>query len=89
MYIKMVRTVRLISDDGNEIHPLASHLTKLRNFTTCGIHEFPFSLQLMFDQTLNDLIICLMISQKHYILTLHVRANMLQRILDRFQLSQH
>ena len=38
---------------------------ELNNFTKGEIHEFsvfPFSLQLMFDQTLSNLIVCLIIS---------------------------
>ena len=48
----------------NTLQVNADHMTKLQNFTK--IHEilaFPFSLQLMFDQTL---IVCLMISLKQH-----------------------
>ena len=50
------------ADHGRDFHPLADHMTKLRNFTG-EILAFPFSLQLMF-QRLSNLIVCLMISQK-------------------------
>ena len=45
-----------------DFHPLADHMTKLGNFTMFSV--FPISLQLMFDQTLRNVIVCLMISQK-------------------------
>ena len=63
----MVTIVRVKADHGRDFHPLADHMTKLRNFTKGEIREFsvfPFSLQLMFDQTLSSLIVCLMILQK-------------------------
>ena len=47
---------------GRDFHPLADHRTKLRNFTKGEIHEF--SLHSMFDQTLSNFTVCLMISQK-------------------------
>ena len=63
----MANTVRVNADHRCDLHPLADHMTKLRNFTKGEIREFSafqFSLHLMFDQTLNNLIVCLMISQK-------------------------
>ena len=62
----MVNTARIYADYGREFHPLADHMTSLRNFTTGEIRDlsaFPFSLDLMFDQTLCNLIVCLVISQ--------------------------
>ena len=49
---------------------------------------FPFSLYLIFDQTLSNVIVCLMISH-NYIQKLHKRAGMLQWILGRFDCSQN
>ena len=51
----------------HDFHPLADHMTTLRNVTEGEIREFsafPFSLQLMFDQIVSNLIVRLMISQK-------------------------
>ena len=48
------------------LHPLVDHMT-LQNFTkeeNCDFSAFQFSLQLMFEQALTNLIVCLMISQK-------------------------
>ena len=56
----MVSTVRVNANVGRDFNPLANHVTKLKYFTKGGIHEFstfPFSLHLMFDQTLNNLTI--------------------------------
>ena len=64
----MVNTLHINADPERDFHPLTDHMTKLRNFTTKDdIREFsafPFSLQLMFDQTLCNLIVCLLNSQK-------------------------
>ena len=70
----MVNTVWVNADHRHDLHPLADHMTKLRNFTKqenrhCS--AFQFSLQLMFERALTNLIICLMISQKS-----HNRASM-------------
>ena len=49
------------------LHPLADHMTKLGNFTKGEIREFsafPFLLLLIFDQILNNLIVCMMILHK-------------------------
>ena len=65
----MVNPLQVNADHGHDFHPLADHMTKLQNFTKGDIHEFsafPFSLQLMFDQTCN-LIVFLMISLKLHI----------------------
>ena len=62
----MVNTVWVNADHGRDLHPLTDHLTKLRNFTkeeNGNFSAFRFSLQLMLEQ----LIACLMISQKNYI----------------------
>ena len=63
----MINTLRVKADHGCVFHPLADHLTKLRNFTNGEIREFsafPISLQLLFDQTLSNLFMFLMISQQ-------------------------
>ena len=68
----MVNIVRV--NHGRDFHPLADHMS--------FFHTFLFSLQLIFNQILSNLIICLMISQKNYI-------QMLQWILGRFDFSQN
>ena len=89
----MANTVRVNADHGRyAFRPLADHMPKLLNFTKGEIREFsalPFTLQLMLDQTLSILIVCLIISQKNYIHKLHKRAGMLQWILGRFDFSQN
>ena len=53
-------------DHGRDFNPLADHMTKLRNFTKGENRDFSafrFSLHLMPEQTLNNVIVCLMISQ--------------------------
>ena len=63
----MANTVWVNADHGRDFHPLADHMTKLRNFTkeeNCDFSPFRFSLQLMPERTLTNLIVCLMISQK-------------------------
>ena len=70
----MVNTVWINADHERDFHLLANHLTKLQNFTKEEIHDFStfqFSLQLMLEQALTNLIVCLMISQKNYIQKLH------------------
>ena len=60
----MVNTVQVNADHGHDFHPLADHMTKLNIFTKGDFREFsafPFSLHLMFDQTLSNLTVCLMI----------------------------
>ena len=50
----------VIADCGRDFRPLDDHVTKLRNFTKDEIREFsafPFSVHLMFDQTLSNLIV--------------------------------
>ena len=66
----MVNTVRVIADHGRDFNPLADHMTKLRNFTKGENRDFSafrFSLHLMLEQALSNLIVCLMISQKLHI----------------------
>ena len=75
-----------------DLHPLADDMTKLRNFTKEENRDFSvfrFSLQLMLEQALTDLIVCLKISQKNYMQKLHKRACMLQWILGRLGFSQN
>ena len=47
----MENILRVSADHGREFHPLADHMTKLRKGKNCELSAFPFSLQLMFDQT--------------------------------------
>ena len=63
----MVNTVWVSADHGHNLHLLADHMTQLHNFTkeeNRDISAFRFSLQLMLEQALNNLAVCLMISQK-------------------------
>ena len=63
----MVNTVWVNADHGSDLHPLGDHMTKLRNFAkeeNLDFSAFRFSLQLMLEQALTNLIVCLMISQK-------------------------
>ena len=49
----------------NSGYPLANYMTKLRNLTNGErFSAFPLSLHLMFDQTLSNIIVCMMISHK-------------------------
>ena len=55
------------ADHGCDFSPLTDHMTKLRNFTKRENRDFSafrFSLPLMLEQALSNLIVCLMISQK-------------------------
>ena len=55
MDIQNVNIVRVNADHGRDFHPLADHVTTLQNYTKGEIREFsafPFSLHLVFDQTL-------------------------------------
>ena len=66
-YPKFKNNVWVNADHGRDLHPLADHLTKLRNFTmdeNRDFSAFTISLQLMVEQALTNLIFCLMISQK-------------------------
>ena len=63
----MLTTVWVNADHGRDLHPLADHMTKLRNFTKEENRDFlafRFSLQLILEQAITDLIVCLMILQK-------------------------
>ena len=47
------------ADHGRDFRPPADYMTKLQNFTKgeiCQFSVFPFSLHLMLDQTLSNLI---------------------------------
>ena len=89
----MVNTVWVNADHGHNLHPLADHMTELQHFTNeenRNFSAFRFLLQLMLEQALTNLIVCLMISQKkNYIQKLHKRASVLQWILGRFGFSQN
>ena len=64
----MVNTVGVSADHWRDFHPLTGYITTLRKFTKGKIHEFSafsFSFHLMFNQTLSNLIVCLMISQNY------------------------
>ena len=63
----MVNTVWINADHRRDLHPFASHMTKLKNFTkeeNRDFSAFRFALQLMLEQALTNLIVCLTISQK-------------------------
>ena len=63
----MVNIVWVNADHGHDLHLLADHMTKLHNFTKEENHDFSafrFSLHLMLEPALTNLIVCLMISQK-------------------------
>ena len=63
----MVNTVRFNADHDHHFSPLADHMTKLRNFTKGENRDFSafrFLILLMLERVLNNLIVCLMISQK-------------------------
>ena len=70
----MVNTVWVNADHGRDLHPLANHMTKLRNFTNeenSDFSAFRFSLQLMLEQALANLIVCLTILHKNTLQKLH------------------
>ena len=63
----MVNTVRVNADLGHDFNPLTDHMTKLRNFSKGENRDFSalrFSLHLILEQALSNLIAFLMISQK-------------------------
>ena len=69
-----------------KLHMTKLHMTKLRNFTkevNRDFSAFRISLQLMLEQALTNLTICLMIPQKRH----KKRDSMLQWILGRFGFS--
>ena len=56
----MVNTVWVNADNGRDFHPLSNHMKKLRNFTkeeNRDFSSFRFSLQLMLEQALTNLIV--------------------------------
>ena len=56
----MVNTVWVKADHGRDFHPVADHMTKLRNFTkeeNRDFSAFRFSLRLMLEQALTNLIV--------------------------------
>ena len=59
----MANTVQVNVDHGRDFNFLTDHMTKGDNH---DISAFRFSLHLMLEQALNNLIVCLMISQKLY-----------------------
>ena len=61
----MVNTMWVNADHGRDLHPLTSHdkVTKFHQ-ENCDFSALRFSLQLMLEQALTNLIVCLMISQK-------------------------
>ena len=59
----MVNTLRVNAENGRHFDHLADDITKLRYFTRGEIRQFSsFSFQLMFNQTLSNLKVCLIIS---------------------------
>ena len=55
------------TDHEHDINPLADYMTQLQHFTkedNCDFSAFRFSFQLILEQTITNLIVCLMISQK-------------------------
>ena len=61
----MANTVWVNADHGRDLHPLAGHMTKLRNIIKGEkFSAFRFSFHLMLEQALSNLIVCLTISQK-------------------------
>ena len=70
----MVNSVWVNADHGRDFHPLAVHMTQLRNFAkeeNRDFSAFRFSLYLMLEQALSNLMVCLMVSHKNYIHKLH------------------
>ena len=59
----MVNPVWVNADHGHDLHPLADHMTKLRNFTkeeNRDFSAFRFLVHLMLEQALSNLIFCVM-----------------------------
>ena len=87
----MVNAVRVNADHGRDFHPLADHLTKLRNFTMGENRDFlafRCSLHLMLEQALSGLILCLTSSQRRRVKVAQTSYSMLQWIQGRFGFSQ-
>ena len=64
----MVNTVQVNSNHWHDFSPVANEVTKLKNFTKCGNRDFSafqFSLHLMLEQALNNVIVYVMISQNN------------------------
>ena len=59
----MVNTAWVNADHGRHLHPLADHVTKLRNFTKEQSRFFSISIFTSVKASTNS-IVCLMISQK-------------------------
>ena len=55
----MINTVWVNADRGRDLHPLANHLQNFTKEENRDFSAFRFSLQLMFEQALTNLIICL------------------------------
>ena len=61
----MVNAVWVNADHGRDLHSLADHMTKLKHFTKEeDFSAFRFLLELMLEQAITNLLVCLMISQK-------------------------
>ena len=57
----MVNTVRVNADHGRDFNPAAGHIIKENNFSkgeNLGFPAFRFSLHLMIEQTLSNVIVC-------------------------------
>ena len=82
----MVSTVWVNVDHGRDLHRLADHMTKLKNFTKEEnlFSAILFSFQLMLEQTLTNLIVCLMISQK-----LHKKFELENETSKKIELIKH
>ena len=72
----MATIVRVNADHGRDFLTLADHMTTLRKGEMRKFSAFLFSLQLLFDQILSNLIVCLVIFRKKYIQKLHKRVSM-------------
>ena len=61
----MVNAVWVNADHGCDLHSLADHMIKLKHFTKEeDFSAFRFLLELMLEQAITNLLVCLMISQK-------------------------
>ena len=64
----MINAVWVNADHGRDLHRLANHRTKLRNFTKGENRDFSaYRFSLQFEQALTNIIVGLMISQKLHI----------------------
>ena len=83
------RDLHPLADHGRDLHPLADHMTKLRHFSNVEnrvCSAIIFLLQVMLEQALTTLIVCLI---KNDMKKSNKRASMLQWILSRFGFSQN